>query len=471
MGQEISDSRFDPAAFEAFRHRLDIETALLGDWLAEGRLRSTRRRFGFEIEGWLLDEAGRPAACNRSFLDALDDELVVPELAMFNFEINSRPATLGPGALGDMHAALRSRWQRCGKAAARFALRPLLIGILPTVRGSDLTLRNISPLQRYRAINDQIFRLRGDRPILLDIQGEEHLQHEHPDVMLEAGTTSLQIHVEVDANEAARAFNICKMLSAVTVGAGANSPFLFGRRLWRETRIPLFEQAVAVGGSDYSNRVTFGIAYARQSILECFEANRRYPVLLPSVMDEPPERLAHLRLHNGTLWRWNRPLIGFDEQGRPHCRMEHRVVAAGPTPVDAIANTALFLGLFEGLMRSGDDLAPAMPFEVARENFYASARDGLGARIRWFDDRPRELGALLREQLLPLAVDGLTQAGLAAEEATEWLGPIRGRAERRMTGADWQVAWVGRHGRDFAALVDAYHELSADNRPVHEWPL
>jgi hypothetical protein len=58
------------------------------------------------------------------------------------------------------------------------------------------------------------------------------------------------------------------------------------------------------------------VRYARESILECFEANRtRYPVLLPAVMDEPPESLAHLRLHNGTIWRWNRPLIGFDEQG------------------------------------------------------------------------------------------------------------------------------------------------------------
>jgi len=472
MGQEISDSNFDEAAFVEFRRRLDDETRLLGDWLAQGKMHSTQRRVGFEIEGWLIDAQSRPAPRNREFLSAVDDPFVVPELARFNFEINSDPLPLGAGALDEMHQGLLSRWQHCEQAAAGLGLRPLLTGILPTVRAIDLSLENMSPLQRYQAINDQVFRLRHGEPIVVDIEGDEHLLHRHADVMLEAGTTSLQIHVEVDAAEAARAFNVCKMLSALTVGAAANSPFLFDRQLWHETRIPLFEQAVAVGGSAYSKRVTFGVRYAHQSILECFEANRtRYPVILPDLMDAPPEQLAHLRLHNGTIWRWNRPLIGFNEGGDPHCRIEHRVVAAGPTPRDAIANTALFLGMFEALMRSTDPLTELLPFEVARDNFYAAARYGLSAPVIWVDGVSRTLAELLSSMLIDTASEGLLAAGLPAREAARWLDVIRGRAENRITGADWQIAWIGRHGRDFAGLVDAYAERLASNLPVHEWSL
>ena len=472
MGQEIADSEFDESAFVEFRRRLDAETALLKNWLAQGRLRSRQRCFGFEIEGWLIDAQARPVARNQEFLAALEDPMVVPELALFNFEINSDPVNLAPGALDKTHDALLARWRHCEEAAGGLGLRPLMTGILPTVRSSDLSLARMSPLQRYRAINDQVFRLRRGKPIVLDIEGVEHLTHEHDDVMLEAGTTSLQIHVLVDAAEAARAFNVCKMISAVTVGVAANSPFLFGRQLWQETRVPLFEQAVAVGATEYSKRVTFGVAYAQASIMECFEANRTwYPVILPDLMDVAPEQLAHLRLHNGTIWRWNRPLIGFSAEGEPHCRIEHRVVSAGPTPIDAIANTALFLGLFEALMRSPESLESLLPFAVARDNFYAAARYGLAANVRWMNDRTGSLAELLKSQLLGTAAHGLELAGLEPAEIDSWLGVIRGRVENRMTGADWQVAWTQRHGRDFSALVDTYAERQASNTPVHEWSL
>jgi gamma-glutamyl:cysteine ligase YbdK (ATP-grasp superfamily) len=470
MGQEITDSQFDDEAFAEFRHRLDRETALLGQWLQEDYLEAGARRFGFEIEGWLVGGDALPAPRNQAFLAAVDDPLVVPELARFNFEINSEPSLLGADALSDMHEVLLARWRACEAAARSLELRALLIGILPTVRSSDLALQAMSPMKRYQAINDQIFRLRSGAPIVVDIDGVEHLRHEHRDVMLEAGTTSLQIHVEVDADEAARAFNVCKMISPVTVGVAANSPFLFQRRLWQETRIPLFEQAVAVGGSDYSKRVTFGVRYAQRTILECFEANRlRYPVILPDLMDGPPEQLAHLRLHNGTIWRWNRPLIGFNDAGRPHLRIEHRVIAAGPTPRDAIANTALFLGLFEFLMREPTGLEARLPFTAARDSFYAAARYGLDAEITWLDGRRQRLRQLVADHLLDQAQLGLTATGITAEEAAFWLAPIRGRVERGQTGADWQAAWIDRHGRDFAALVDAYVDRQADNEPVYRW--
>ena len=191
MGQEITDSQFAESAFVEFRRRLDNETRLLARWLEEGRLQSRERRFGFEIEAWLIDGQGHPAPQNQAFLKALDDPLVVPELARFNFEINSEPAALAPGALDALHAALLARWRRCERAAAGLGLRPLLTGILPTVTSDDLTLDAMSPLQRYRAINEQVFRLRHGAPIVLDIDGIEHLVHSHEDVMLESATTSL----------------------------------------------------------------------------------------------------------------------------------------------------------------------------------------------------------------------------------------------------------------------------------------
>lgn len=472
MGQEISASEFDASDFAEFRRRVDEETQLLADWFAAGRLRSSERRVGFEMEGWLVDSHGHAAARNREFLDAVDDPMVVPELSRFNFEINSEPQRLGDGALDRLYSELDQRWGHCRDVAAALDIRPLMIGILPTIEATDLCLGNMSPLQRYQAINDQVFRLRHGKPIQVEIDGVEPLRHLHHDVMLEAGTTSLQLHVEVDAREAARAFNVCKMLSAITVGAAANSPYLFQHQLWQETRIALFEQAVAVGGSDYSKRVTFGIRYARDSILECFEANRlRYPVILPDLMDAPREQLAHLRLHNGTVWRWNRPLIGFGADGEPHCRIEHRVVAAGPTPVDAIANTALFLGLFEALMRSQVGLEKRLPFAMARDNFYAAARSGLMAEVRWPGQDPKSLRDLLLEHLVDVAIGGLVDAGVPSGEAARWLDLIRVRAQRGMTGADWQVAWVARHGRDFAGLVDAYARRQASGEPVHDWSL
>jgi hypothetical protein len=241
-------------------------------------------------------------------------------------------------------------------------------------------------------------------------------------------------------------------------------------RLWEETRIPVFEQAVSVGASDYSHRVTFGIRYAEQSITECFTANlERYPVLLPDLMDTPTEELAHLRLHNGTVWRWNRPLVGFDEQGEPHYRIEHRVVAAGTSALDIVADVALFVGLMLRLMQDPEPVERRLSFEVAKANFYAAARYGLRAPVRWFSDGAGELGQLLREELLPLAAEGLRGAGLEAEEVARWLGIVRQRVASGQTGSAWQRAWVDRYGADWPGLVDAYAARQTVGRPVHEW--
>ncbi|HIC82475.1 MAG TPA: glutamate--cysteine ligase, partial [Kiloniellaceae bacterium] len=237
MGQEISRSHFSEADFAAFGERLRAETALLDQWFREGRFAATEAKGGFELEAWLVDRNARPAGINQPYLQRLDSPLVVPELATFNVEINGSPQPLHGRALSHMAEELSATWKECNQVAGGFDARLGMIGILPTVAPADLCLANMSPLQRYRALNDQVLRLRQGRPLEVDIQGREHLRMQHQDVMLESAATSFQIHLKVSAEHGARYYNASKILSAPMVALAANSLLLFGRSLWEETRV------------------------------------------------------------------------------------------------------------------------------------------------------------------------------------------------------------------------------------------
>ncbi len=482
MGQDIEDRSFTKADFRAFEARLKAETALLERWFAEDAFADTEREgertVGFELEACLIDRRHQaPAPIIDAFLEQVQDPLVVPELARFNLELNSTPEPLAGKALSRLHAELKRTLAHCQTAAATLDAQVGTIGILPTLRPEHLVPAQMTPRPRYRALNEQILRLRDGEPIRLEIEGERAVTIEQPDVMLEAAATSFQIHFKIGAAESARVFNASKLLAAISVAIGANSPYLFGRELWCETRIPLFEQAVSVGDSPLRERVGFGIRYAEHSVMECFRSNiERYPVLLPHLMDEPLEQLAHLRLHNGTIWRWNRPLIGFEPDAsgsqQPHLRMEHRVSAAGPSLVDNIANAALYFGAVYAL--ASEPLPPeqALPFNQARFNFYLAARHGLTAEILWYTNRARmPIHRLILEQVLPKARRGLATLGIDRDEIEAWLGVIEARARTRCTGDAWQRAWVAKHGPDMAALTEAYLTLQATGKPVHEWTL
>ncbi len=472
MGQEIGESHFQPADFAEFDRRLCEETALLESWLAERAFSGSPPMGGFELEAWLVDAQGRPAGINERYLSRLAEPLVVPELATFNVELNGPPVPLQGKPLSRLHGSLAALWRRCDRVAAELDCRLAMIGILPTARDSDFTLAQMSGLQRYRALNEQVLRLRRERPLQIDIQGLDHLHTSHRDVMLEAAATSFQIHLKVDALQAGRYYNASAILSAPMVALGANSPFLFGHDLWAETRVPLFEQAVAVAGSKLAQRVTFGIGYVAGSIMECFADNlERFPVLLPHLMDEPPERLAHLRLHNGTIWRWNRPLIGFDDDGTPHLRIEHRVIPAGPTVRDSIANAALYFGAVHALATRPNAPELELPFVAARKNFYSAARHGLGATVEWLGGAQVPMDRLCLEILIPMAGAGLLDLGVAEAEVQEWLGILRERVATGVNGATWQRRFVAAHGADMPGLVLAYLEHQASDRPVHSWPV
>ena len=274
-------------------------------------------------------------------------------------------------------------WQHCGEVAAARDEKILMIGILPHLRESDLNMDNMSDMSRYKALNRQVFKMRNFKPLHLHITGRDVMDTHKNDVMLEAATTSFQIHFQIPLEQAVNVFNASLACSAPMVAVSANSPYLFGKDLWDETRIPLFEQSVEVGDPEH-RRVGFGYAYLKRSLFECFAENLAdYPVLLPLVNDESLEKLTRLKFHNGTIWRWNRPLIDFDKDNQPHLRIEHRVVPSGPTIHDSFANAAFYYGLTHGLTRRHGNIANCVPFAEVKSSFYDCARYGLDARVSW----------------------------------------------------------------------------------------
>jgi gamma-glutamyl:cysteine ligase YbdK (ATP-grasp superfamily) len=477
VGQEIETIHFEPHHFRQYIRRLKQETELLSEWVRTGKLSEQGLIGGFELEAWLVDDTFAPACVNQRFMQLMDDPLVAPELAQFNVEFNNRPHLLTGRALSDMERELRATWERGARAATDCNARLLSIGILPTLEVSHLTMDRLSPLNRYYALNEQVLRSRAGRPLRLDVFGYQHLQIEHENMMLEAAGTSFQIHLQAPFDLTHRLYNAALAATAPIVAVGANSPYLFGKDLWCESRIPLFEQSLEVGGyaglSQASpRRVSLGSGYARESIMECFRENLAYfPVLLPMLFDGEPEELNHLRLHNGTIWRWNRPLIGFDEDGTPHVRIEHRVLAGSPTITDAIADAALFYGLVEGLRTEDTRLEARLPFAQAQANFQHACRHGLDTHITWLDGKTTDARILLLEELLPLARRGLLGLGLEPAECDHYLGIVKQRVQQNQNGARWQREFVKRFGPDMKRLTAAYIERQQSGTPVYSWPL
>ncbi len=471
MGQEIQSSSFTEAELEQFKALLAEETALLQRWFADGRLAGSGYKAGFELEAWLLDATNHAAPDNKAFLATLEDPDVVPELASFNFEVNGDPAVLAGDAFDRMYQGLLRTWHKCREVAASRDERIIMIGILPHLRESDLTLKNMSQMSRYRALNHQVLKMRHYEPLHLHITGRDELDTKKFDVMLEAATTSFQVHFQIPLEQSVPVYNATLLASAPMVAISANSPYLFGKDLWDETRIPLFEQSVRLGEPG-QHRVSFGYGYLEHSLAECFATNLSdYPVLLPLVSDAPPDKLTRLKFHNGTIWRWNRPLIDFGADGKPHLRIEHRVVPSGPTIRDSFANAAFYYGVTHGLTLRHDNIAACLPFTEAKTNFYDCARYGLDAIVTWLDGSKLPVSELILGELLDVAAEGLQDLGIEAGSAGHWLDIIRARAQTRQNGAAWQRGWVARHGHDMYAMVDHYYDHQQTEQPVHTWAL
>lgn len=470
MGDEISHRHFEADDFSQFRQNLDNETGHLATLFNDKGFSGRGDILGFELEACIVDSDGRPASINKELLTVLDNPLVVPELAEFNVELNGSPVSVTGKVFSRLHDELKTTWSACHEGAKLCNSRLVSVGILPTIEPDLLNSGHMSDMVRYHALNDRILALRDGAPVHISIHGTDELLMDHDDVMLEAATTAFQVHLQCRPENFVGDFNAAVAASAPLVALSANSPFLFGKSLWCETRIPLFEQAIDVGKT-YPPRVSFGNDYANDSLFEVFHENQsKHPILLPYVQDEPRDKFSHLRFQNGTIWRWNRPLVGFDYDGQPHIRIEHRVFPAGPSIRDCVANCAAFYGFVRALTSLKVPIEECIPFPVARDNFYAAAKHGLDATVAWTEGEI-PVRKLILDSLLPMAREALEPMEIPADEINEYLDIVQARVETGQNGADWQRAWVEKHGADFGGLVQAYIDLQETDKPVHTWPI
>ncbi len=483
MGTQRVSSSASPEQLRAFTARLLEDLDRLEALLDSDVIERGPARIGAELELFLVDRQFRPVADGPAILERISDPRVTPELGAFNLEINTDPGLLAGASLSALEDQLVEVLSTVRSAAEEQDVRVVMAGILPTLEGRHASLSYMTPAERYHRLNDAMTTLRGGTYSVF-IKGIDELSLRHETVMLEACNTSFQLHLQVDPARFARVYNLALLASAPVLAAGTNSPFLFGRRLWRETRIALFQQSIDTRRPSSDQRVSaprvdFGREWVNDSVLEIYRDDvTRFRAVLSAELerDEPGQipRLRALQLFNGTIYRWLRPCYGVAGE-TAHLRIENRILPAGPTPVDQVANAALWYGLLYGLEDAIGDPRDHISFDAARGNFYAVARQGLGAPIDWIGDRQIGARELILEELLPIARSGLESAGVDGADIDRYLGIIRDRTDARRTGADWQLeaasALATGTVTPWAQLTEAMIERQAENRPVHEWDL
>ncbi|MCQ4085131.1 glutamate--cysteine ligase [Streptomyces sp. RB6PN25] len=496
MGEKVVATGFDLSDRQRYRQKLRQCLVGLERLLEEKRFDRPRNLMGLEIELNLADSDGLPCMVNEAVLDRIASRDFQTELAQFNIEVNIAPHRLSGRVLDQLAEELRIALSYADRQAAEVGARIVMVGILPTLGAQDLVQANLSRVDRYTLLNDRILAARGE-DISLDIDGPERLTCTSASIAPEAACTSMQMHLQVTPGRFAAVWNAAQAAVAAQVAMGANSPFLFGRELWRETRPVLFQQATDTRPQELQAQGVRPITWFGERWIsgayDLFEENLRYfPSLLPICDDEDPlrvldeggvPRLKELQLHNGTIYRWNRPVYAVVD-GVPHLRVENRVMPAGPTVTDVIANAAFYYGLVRALAEAPRPVWTRLPFPAAAANFEAACRYGIDAELYW--PRPGRGGALVRvpavrlvrDELLPLAAAGLDGWAVAPADRDRYLGVIEERCRMRVNGASWQAAAFHRaeeRGLDrqaaLAAMTRRYCELMRSGEPVHSWPV
>lgn len=457
---------------------------------AEGMFERGVTRIGAEQEMFLVDRSFHAAPSSLDILHRLNDsDHYTTELGLFNLELNADPQPLAGTGLAQMEVQLRDLFGAVQRAGAPLDVRPVLTGILPTLAKTDLSVANMVPNPRYVTLNREMTAARG-ASYDIAIKGLDEFVAKHDSLMFEACNASFQVHLQIAEPERfGHAYDIAQLLLAPTLAAGTNSPLLFGKRLWAETRIALFEQSCdirtpSLHGRDRAARVSFGRSWVKGSVLPIFKDNvtRFRPMF--GIEDEEdalavlarggvPE-LKALRLHNGTIYRWNRACYGISENGKPHLRIEQRALPSGPTIVDEVANAAFWLGLMSEFGATLEDMPARMDFDHAKANFYAAARDGLAARFTWLDSKEVIAQPFIVDKLLPLAEAGLVRAKVADRDVKKYLGIVDERVRMLRTGGRWMLRSLANMksaspGERQSALVAAMLARQATGRPVSSW--
>lgn len=490
MGEQNVSSEHDAREMQAFMKSLLADVAALERMIETGRIESGVRRIGAEQEMFLVDRAMRPAPVAPEVLKTANEPRLTTEIGKFNLEANLSPRLLAGRGLRGLEEELAELLAIAQRAARSCNAEILLTGILPTIRQSDLTLDNQTPSPRYHELNRVMQQLRGGA-FNIHIKGLDELHTTHDNLMFEACCCSFQVHLQVGPPEFARLYNLAQVVSAPLLAVAANSPLLIGHRLWHETRVALFQHSTDERSSvrqarSHPPRVSFGEGWVNNSIIEIFrEEISRFRVVLTKQIDEDPlevlargdlPELAALRLHNGTVWRWNRPCYGVN-QGVAHLRIEHRSLPAGPSMLDEMANAAFFYGLMTALPDEYGEVEKLMSFDDAKSNFFAAARHGLKAQFTWTGGHDCPATTLIRDHLLPIAREGLRQAEVTAEDGDRYLDVIAERVERDQTGALWSLHSLTAMGEQgtrelrHRALAEAMLQQQQSGAPVAHWPL
>lgn len=493
MGIEINKTTFAAQDYAKFGRALEENLAVLDELLAAPGFGVGPRTLGAELEIYIVDAQGRPLHANQEIQAAVGDDQLTLELNRYNLEYNLTPHAISEAPFAATEREIITKLEAVSQVAARFEGRVVPIGILPTLRQSDFGAHCITDRKRYHALVRQLLERRGEH-FKVDIHGADPLLMKMADITLEGANTSFQVHYRVNPADYADTFNAIQLMTPLALAMGANSPTLFGHDLWCETRIPLFKQSIDTRKQDRYGwkepaRVNFGQGWARRSAQELFEeVVRIYAPLLPIRAEHSAREqqrqgitpsLSELRLHQSTVWLWNRPI--YDDVDGGHLRIEMRALPAGPTPVDMVANAAFLIGLAEGVRPRIGELLPAIPFNIAEYNFYRAAQHGLDAQLIWPEfgqSRYREQPICsVIEKLLPTARQGLQAIGIAADEVQRYMGVIEERLHKRQTGASWQRAKLAALKKEMPLdaalhqLLEEFMAYSAQNLPVAEWPL
>ena len=446
-------------------------------------------RIGAEQELAFVDEAMRPAPLGPEVLEILHEDRATTEIGRFNMEFNCTPRVFTGSVLKDVHSELEELMTKAQDASMKLGAVPVLIGILPTLQQEHLSREYITPKPRYYALDERITQARGGR-YDIRIKGIDEINFSHDSVMLEALNTSYQLHYQVSPDDFAIAFNVAQAVTAPVLAAAANSAVLFGKRLWHETRIAIFEQTVDTSGQDIPTqrdmikRVRFGEKWVESSVIELFKADiARFRNMFKAEASEDTlemvqrgeiPKLVALQTYNGTLYRWNRPCYGITD-GKPHLRIENRVLPAGPTIVDEVANAAFWFGLMKRMPRVYPDLTQRLSFADAKANFVSSARSGLDFKMRWLDGQVIPVRDLILGELVPMAIEGLRDAGVDHADIDKYMNIISERTETGRNGARWMISSV-EHIHDHGTRAERLSTLTAgtitrqqEGRPVHEW--
>lgn len=497
MSTDETNRTFRSVDRQRYRDKMQRGLDALARMLAGGNFSFPHQQMGLEIELSLVDENMAPSMSNSVVLQKIDDESFTTELGQHNVEINVRPRALAGDHALTLEDELRRALIGADHKAHDAGAKMVMIGTLPTMFTEHLDPRWLSKPARYALLNEQIFRAKGEE-MLLEMEGrplaggdKEHLRSYADSILPESASTSVQLHLQVAPEDFSAHWNAAQCVAGVQLAIGANSPFLLGKALWHETRVPLFTQSTDTRPIELKNqgvrpRVWFGERWIT-SIFDLFEENVRYfPALLPEPAEEDPigmldagraPQLAELRAHNGTIWRWNRPVYDITD-GVPHLRVENRVLPSGPTVIDVLANAAFFYGVQRSLTEQDRPLWTQMSFEAAEENFYTGARNGMDSLLYWPGTGWIAPDELVLRRLLPMAHEGLRMCGVSDRAREHHLGVIEQRCLTRQTGSSWQrdlVVSLERSGMKrreaLAEMLHRYVELTNIGEPVHTWPL